>query len=240
MALVGSGEYLPTMEAIDRRLLGAARSDPARVVCIPTAAGLEGQASFDRWAQMGLAHFAGLGARAECAGITDRAAADDPRWAALIEQADLIYFSGGDPLHLYQTLQGTRAWSAVQAACARGAAFAGCSAGAMILGRLVPDVQSPNLDLHPAFGLLPPQFILPHFDRLETYRPGTTALVQTWLTDGQFALGVDENTALIGRPGEEWEVAGAGGAALVTRHAIESIPAGRRLSLPPVAQPAQG
>ena len=41
LALVGSGEYLPRMEPVDRRLL-ASLPDAPRVVCLPTAAGTEG------------------------------------------------------------------------------------------------------------------------------------------------------------------------------------------------------
>ncbi len=41
LALVGSGEYLPSMEAVDRFLLGQLNTE-AHVVCLPTAAGTEG------------------------------------------------------------------------------------------------------------------------------------------------------------------------------------------------------
>ena len=110
IAVVGSGEYLKTMEAVDRRLLAQARrAPPVTVVCVPAAAGEEGDASVARWMQMGVEHFTWLGAYAQAARIIDRASADDPHWAALIEAADLIYFSGGDPLYLYQTMIGTRA-----------------------------------------------------------------------------------------------------------------------------------
>jgi cyanophycinase len=241
IALVGSGEYLPAMEAVDKQLMAsaaAARPSPAgplAVVCIPAAAGGEGDASVDRWAEMGVRHFSRLGASARTARIVDRASADDPRWLPLIEAADLIYFSGGDPLYLYQSLAGSRAWAAVEAACARGAVYAGCSAGAMILGRSVPDVQSPDLALHPAFGRVPAYIVMPHFDMLEHYRPGATALLQGSLSDGQFALGVDENTALVGRPGETWAVLGANTASVLTRDSRRVVSAGQSLTLPEMA-----
>ena len=41
LALVGSGEYLPGVDPIDRYLLSQLK-DPPRVVCLPTAAGTEG------------------------------------------------------------------------------------------------------------------------------------------------------------------------------------------------------
>lgn len=231
-ALVGAGEYLPDMEAIDRRLLAEVVNQPPRVVCIPAAAGLEGEASVNRWAQMGLEHFRRLGAQAECARITDRASADDPQWVAIIEAADLIYFSGGDPLYLYRTMTGSQAWAAVEAAWEGGAVLAGCSAGAMILGESVPDVTDTNLAYFPAFHKLPNCFIMPHFNMLENYRAGLTALLQSRLKGEQYVLGVDEHTALIGWIGKEWEVMGAGGVSVLTHDKIVKHETGSRLKLP--------
>src|SRR5574337_1021959 len=233
-ALVGAGEYLPTMEAVDGRLLAETNGRRARVVCIPAAAGQEGAASVERWSQMGVDHFRRLGTEVEAARITDRASAADPQWATLIEAADLIYFSGGDPLYLYRTLAGTQAWAAVESAWARGAVFAGCSAGAMILGAFVPDVTDADLSFHPAFNKLPNCLILPHFDRLETFRPGATAFIRSRLGDGhaQRALGIDEHTALVGRIGGEWEVMGAGSVSLMTRDEVIVYRTGSRITLP--------
>jgi cyanophycinase len=231
VALVGSGEYLDVMDDIDRRLLAESGRPQPRVVCLPTAAGLEGMESVDQWSRMGVEHFRKLGAHVEALPIIDRASADDPKWAKLIESADLIYFSGGDPLYLCRTLIDTRTWAAVENAWARGAVFAGCSAGAMILGVGVPDVQSPDLAVYPAFNRIANAFILPHFDRLEDFRPGVTELIRSWLADGQYALGIDENTALIGHIGGEWEVMGAAGASLLTRRSTARYAAGNRLTL---------
>ncbi len=232
VALVGSGEYLDVMNDIDRRLLAESGRPKPRVVCLPTAAGLEGSASVDRWSRMGVEHFRKLGAHVEALPIIDRTSADDPNWAERVESADLIYFSGGDPLFLCRTLIDTRVWAAVEQAWARGAIFAGCSAGAMILGVGVPDVQSPELTVYPAFNRIPNAFILPHFDRLEDFRPGATELIRSWLADGQYALGIDENTALVGRIGGEWEVMGAAGASLLTRRSTARYVTGNRLTLP--------
>ncbi len=233
IALLGSGEYLETMEAVDRHLLAQTRrAVPATVVCVPAAAGAEGEASVERWMRMGVEHFTRLGANVQAARIVDRASADDPRWAALIEAADLIYFSGGDPLYLYQTLTGTRAWAAMETAWARGATYAGCSAGAMILGAYVPDVRSRDFGLFPAFNRIAHAFIMPHFDQLESFRPGATAAIQSRLAEDEFMLGIDEHTALVGRPGTEWEVLGASRVSLFTRHAKRVYLTGQRLVLP--------
>src|SRR6202011_4068274 len=64
IALVGSGEYLPQMDSIDRLLLEHVGEGSARVVVLATAAGLEAPASPQRWSRMRVQHFALLGARA--------------------------------------------------------------------------------------------------------------------------------------------------------------------------------
>src|ERR671924_174195 len=122
ITLVGSGEYLPVMEDIDQYLLHSLNVDgrKPRVVCLPTAAGREGDASVNRWSSMGVKHFQKLGAEVSALPIIDRTSANDARWEALIENADLVYFSGGDPGYLYQTMTGSRAWEAARRACDRG------------------------------------------------------------------------------------------------------------------------
>lgn len=52
LALVGAGEYLPGVEAIDRFLLSRLPA-PRRVVCLPTAAGAEAAERLRYWADLG-------------------------------------------------------------------------------------------------------------------------------------------------------------------------------------------
>jgi cyanophycinase len=208
--LVGSGEYLPVMEIADRHLLASLNLNGRRprVVCLPTAAGKEGDASVERWSNMGIEHFQKLGAEVNALPIIDRTSANDSRWESLLENADLIYFSGGDPGYLYQTLNGSRAWEAIRRACGRGAIYAGCSAGAMILGKQMPNFRLAGTQV--AFGLVPARFIIPHFDAIPgIWKPLVFAL-QKQLKKGEHMLGLDENTALIGKLGGEWTVMGEG------------------------------
>jgi cyanophycinase-like exopeptidase len=231
IALLGSGEYLDVMDEVDRRLLAGARNSPPRVACLPTAAGQEGPASVNRWSKMGVQHFERLGARADQVLIVDRASADDPHWAEMIMAADLIYFSGGDPGFLYRTLVDTRAWQSVTSACEQGATLAGCSAGAMILGQYMPSRAALSFELVSSFGWIAHSMVLPHFDRL----PFSTVLlpmVRRKLSDGQYALGIDENTALVGCVGGEWEVMGASKVSILTRHDTRKYPASTRIVLP--------
>ena len=97
VALVGSGEFLPDTESIDRALLQLGDDPPPRVAILPTAAGQEGPASIDRWLELGTAHYERLGAIPVPLPVVDNASANDPDLADEVASADLVYFSGGDP-----------------------------------------------------------------------------------------------------------------------------------------------
>ncbi len=231
IVLVGSGEYLPVMEDVDRHLLDSLNLNgrKPRVVCLPTAAGQEGDASVNRWSNMGVGHFTKLGAEVNALHIIDRGSANDPHWEPFLESADLIYFSGGDPGYLHYTMNGSRAWSAAQRAWERGAIYAGCSAGAMILARQMPRFRLALTQ--EGFGIVPATFIMPHFDAMPmVFKPLVFAL-KGKLKDGERMIGVDEDTALIGRLGGEWKVMGQGKAHVFTRKEETSYGNGQSFTL---------
>jgi len=233
IALVGAGEYLPVMNEIDRQLLASVDTNgrTPRVVCLPTAAGQEGDASVGRWLRMGVEHFEALGAEVTPAHIIDRASADDPAWESALENADLIYFSGGNPMYLYETMQGSRAWNAAQNAWERGAVYAGCSAGAMILAQRVPNFRAAGLVSIDGFQIIPPAFVIPHFDRIHGLWSAYLFAVRRQLKDDQFILGVDEDTALVGRLDGTWQVMGKGQAHIITRNDQQDFSAGKIVEL---------
>lgn len=231
IALVGSGEYLPVMETIDRHLLASLNLNGSkpRVVCLPTAAGKEGDGSINRWSKMGVEHFQRLGAEVNALRVIDRASADDPQWESYLENADLIYFSGGDPGYLYQTLNGSRAWSAMQKAWNNGAVYAGCSAGAMILAKRMPSFRL--MGTQEGFGIVPAAFIIPHFDAIPgIWKPFVHAL-KNQLKKGETMIGVDENTAFVGSLGGEWKAMGASKVHVFTRKEEKVYSSGESLIL---------
>lgn len=208
IALVGSGEYLPVMESVDRYLLDSLNISgrQPRVVCLATAAGKEGEQSVNRWSNMGIQHFNKLGADVQALPIIDRGSADDVQYESALENADLIYFSGGDPGYLYTTLKDTCAWYAANRAWARGAVYAGCSAGAMILSKRMPSFRLAGTQ--EAFGIVPAEFIVPHFDAIPAIWKPVVFALQKQLKNGQRIIGVDEDTALIGSLKGEWKAMG--------------------------------
>ncbi|HEX7187226.1 MAG TPA: Type 1 glutamine amidotransferase-like domain-containing protein [Actinomycetes bacterium] len=228
VALVGSGEYLPVMEPLERRLLDGR---PPRFVQLATAAAPEGVKSLARWHELGRASAERLGVQQVVVPVVDRISADDAELAALIDGAGLVYLSGGNPPFLARTLRGTRVWSAIEAAWLGGAALAGCSAGAMALTGQVPDLRHPLRDAEPGLGAVPRLSVLPHFDRFAGRLPD---LVLTRLSnppDGVTAVGIDEDTALVGGP-DDWEVVGRQSVWLLGADGRHEHPAGSVLQLP--------
>ena len=204
IALVGSGEFLDGMVGVDTELL---RDRIARVVHLPTAAAREGDGSVGRWVRMGQRHFRRLGVPCTPLLVLERADADDPVCVAEIATAGLVYLSGGDPGYLAATLHGSRVGGAIVAAWQRGAAVAGCSAGAMALMDGVADVRRRGAPPVPGLGLVHGMAVLPHFDRLREWRQDAVAGALELVGPEVRVIGIDEDTALIGGAGG-WTVWG--------------------------------
>lgn len=233
IALLGSGEYLPVMDEVDRYLLancGAVGRKP-KVVCLPTAAGDEGEKSISRWSRMGIEHFTRLDADVQAVPVIDAKSANDLNHASAVEDADLIYFSGGDPSYLYRTMKNSLVWEAAQKAWARGAVYAGCSAGAMILGREMPDFRAMGIRSTAAFGIISVASVMPHFNAIPLFGKPLVATLRRRLTEGEIMIGIDEDTAIVGKVNEEWTVMGKAKAHVFTKTNNESYAAGEKFSL---------
>jgi len=206
VALVGSGEFTPAMEEVDRELL---EGRPQRVVFLPTAAAPEGDRSIAYWVDLGRLHYTRLGVEAVPLLVLDRVGADDAALASAIAGAGLVYLSGGDPTYLAATLLQSRVGDAIVAAWQNGAAVAGCSAGAAALTDYVPDVRHRGRPATGGLALVPHVVVLPHFDQLERWAPGVTQWALEALPEHRVLVGIDEDTAMLGGP-VEWRVRGRG------------------------------
>lgn len=193
LALIGSGEYLPGMQPVDQFLLSCLPV-PAHVVCLPTAAGTEGTSRLKYWHDLAFNHFSKMGvASIQSLEIFDRTRAGQSELIRPIKRSNFIYLSGGKPTHLYESLNGTPAWEAIQGVLKRGGILAGCSAGAMIFGEKIPDLRMASSFTHPGFGFLPGVFIVPHFDEI----PAIIKLGISRLSKKMTMVGIDGYTALV-------------------------------------------
>ena len=166
IGLVGSGEFTPAMEQIDREILATLPKHP-RVVILPTAAGGENP---EDWAYRGVEHFTRLGARSVGLMVLNWSHAEDPSNVAEVEAADLVYMSGGKPARLLAALEGSPLWRGVLLARRRGGWIVGASAGAMVLGDWTLVHAPGSGDGTPTvwtigLGILQGMAVVPHFDR---------------------------------------------------------------------------
>jgi len=200
-ALVGSGEYLEPMEPVDRYLMDKLKQPP-RVVCLPTAAGNEGEERIAYWSNLGIDHFTRLGASVDSLPVIDRKSGNNKQFADRIAKANFIYLSGGRPTYLYETIENTLVWKAILSVLEHGGILAGCSAGAMIMGKEFFSFNGRKS----GFNFIPGAAIIPHFNEIpETRLQRICQQIQPGLT----IFGIDGNTALI-RSGNQYEVAGKG------------------------------
>jgi cyanophycinase len=227
IGLVGSGEFLPQMEAVDTGLLAGR---PGRAVFLPTAAGPEGPESVDHWVRLGTDHYRRLGMEPVPLRVLDRRDADDPAFATQVAGAGLVYLSGGNPGYLADTLRDTAVWRAILAAWKAGAALAGCSAGACALTALADDIRTG--EARSGLAVVPQLVVLPHFDRIEEWAPGIVARRAAGLAADQILVGIDEDTALV-TAGDGWRVEGRQQVWIVDRDGHRSgHAAGAWLALP--------
>ena len=107
VALLGSGEYLPVMDEVDKFLLAncGANGRKPRVVCLPTAAGQEGDTSVSRWMKMGVDHFSRFNADVKDVPVIDKESANEQSHASAVEEANLVYFSSRNPMKSKMTLR---------------------------------------------------------------------------------------------------------------------------------------
>ncbi len=211
VALVGAGEYLPTMLTVDKMLVERVIGT-AHVVVLPTASVPDGAGVPERWAQMGVEHFTQLGVTVEPIMLLNRADAENAEVAARLAAANFIYFSGGKPRYLLETLQGTASWQAILGVFTTGGIVAGCSAGAMVLGGEVFDFPKVWRTL-PALGLVPGIAVIPHFDEAPSQLLSSMARGRSDIT----VVGIDGSTALVGSNGQ-WMVCGRGGVTVFTEN----------------------
>ena len=198
IALVGGNEFRRNCEPMDRALLARLGTGP-KVVIIPAAAARENPSLA---AENGIRYFQRLGAQAEAAMIIDAETARQPPLAARVKNADLIYFTGGDPVYLLETMRDSPAWKAAAEVLQRKRIIAGSSAGAMILGG---QMWAPGEGWRKGLGLLPNIAVIPHHASLASR--WNADHMRASLAEGVILVGIDEATALVGPP---WQVLGPG------------------------------
>lgn len=211
LALVGSGEYLPEMFVLEAMLLDDARQHGKKpmLVQLPTAAGLESKERLRYWEQLGQKQADRLGVESVFLPVFNRSDADNPEFARQIDNAALIYLSGGNPSHLAESLRGTLVGKRLYENWQEGSSIAGCSAGAMALCSKVVGFRLVTSEGVQGLGFVSNMQVLPHFDRYFRWVPELAIKKLVRDTKDATLVGIDELTALVKREGAQWQVFGS-------------------------------
>lgn len=226
VALVGSGEYLPSMRPLERSLL---ENRPPRFVQIATAAVPDGEERVAYWHDLGRTQAESLDATCVIATVSNRDEANDPQRAELVRGAGLIYLSGGHPGFLADVLRDTLLWESIVTEWRSGASLAGCSAGAMAMCSWVPSLRHPFDSGVRGLGLFPSLRVIPHFDAFYQRVPSIVDRFIHGKDESVSLIGIDEETAIVGGP-HTWEVQGRGSAWRLDGERVE-LPSGSVLTL---------
>lgn len=211
LALLGAGEFEDWHAPIDRDLLAGANGD-GRVLIAPVASAPEGDDVFASWAARGLEHFGGLGVPAQVLPLRTREDAARPDVVSMLDDASLVFFSGGNPWYVAETLRDTplcrRLWDRLD----DGLAYEGCSAGVACLTERTFDSDVDDFEKVFKTGLGYTRGVLfaPHWDVLDGWVPGARDAIVASMGPAEILVGLDERTAMIG-DGAAWTVRGQGG-----------------------------
>ena len=212
LALVGSGEYLPQMKEFEQSLIndGLANNKKPIYIQIPTAAAKESENRINYWRSLGEVAAKSLGVTQSFLPIFTRDDANNPELLKNVDDAALIYLSGGDPHYLAETLRDTLLWDLILKNWQSGGSLAGCSAGAMAFSGYVPHFRLSRAQPTQGFGLLKEVRVIPHFDKFFKWIPDSAAKHLLDLPGDSTLIGIDEDTAVVRRANQDWQVWGKG------------------------------
>jgi len=190
----------------------ARRAGPGTLV-VATLASEEPDCQWRRYAKA----FTELGVRrVEHLAIADREEALSPDITQIFDGATAVFFTGGDQLKIVAKLGGTSLLARMRELFEGGGLLAGTSAGAASMGEVMLVAQGPRENSHKVegafymtrgLGLVSDLIIDQHFaQRARIHR----LLGAVGENPGVLGIGIDEDTAVIVRPQESFQVIGSG------------------------------
>lgn len=194
------------------RLLSEAHGIHSRV-CVITTASEQPETAV----QLSMSVFADLGVK-NCVALPIQtvAEANDPGNVQAIQDADIVFFMGGDQLKLSRAFIGTKCMDAINKKFQEGGIIAGTSAGAaaiskqMIYGKKIYEdgkFKEEKVDLYDGLGLSEGIIVDMHFTERNRLARLFAMVAQN---PTRMGIGVDEDTAAILKDDGTIEVLGAG------------------------------
>jgi cyanophycinase len=159
-----------------------------------------------------MAHYERLGISARVLPLKTREDAVRADVIGMVDDASLIFFSGGNPWYLSTVLDETPLWERLRERLLDGLAYAGCSAGVACLTDMTYDSDTQDFDnvFKPGLGYVRNALFAPHWDIVETWIPGAKGYITAATPAGGVLVALDEDTAMVG-DGSAWTVHGRQG-----------------------------
>jgi cyanophycinase-like exopeptidase len=199
---------------------------------IPTAAGRESEVRLKHWQELGREQAEKIGVKSIFLPIYDREGANNQEYADQIRDSALVYFSGGDPHYLADSLVDTPVWQAVYENYLSGGSIAGCSAGAMVLSSHIPNFRLSKSEPTVGLNLIPQIRVIPHFDKFFKWIPESAAKILLNIPSDGILIGIDELTALTKRCNSNvWQISGEGTVHLLKGIKDQKLVAGDKINL---------
>ena len=241
LAIMGSGETAPTMNATHRAIFERLGPD-ADAVLLDTPFGFQENASI--LASKAIEYFRdAVNRRVEAAGLTRTDTGDTvaiERGVAMVRSADWVFAGPGSPTFALEQWRNTAVPDAIGEKLRSGGAVVFSSAAALTLGKVTVPVYEvykvgadpywlEGLDVLAEVGL--DVAVIPHYDNAEGGNHDTRfcylgerrlAMLEPELPEGCFVLGIDEHTGVVmDLDADTAEIVGKG--ALTIRRAGESF-----------------
>lgn len=204
LVICGGGSLPDSVRDRFIRLAGGAK---ARIVVVPTASESadgppqELEEFLAPWRKRGVASAKLLHTRS-------RAEADEAGFAARLDEADGVWFSGGDQSRVTEAYLGTATDAAFRRVLARGGVLGGTSAGAALMTRVMITGGAEKASVGEGFGFLPDVVVDQH--ALRRSRLNRLMGVVGDHPEIKAGVAIDEGTALIvDLKAGRWQVGGA-------------------------------
>ena len=201
IGLAGGDEFRVGCENMDREILASSGKENASVLIVPTAA----DANPVQAANHGVRYFTELGAKCSSLMVLTNNDANDSKIIQRIESADILYFTGGNPEYLLETIKGSILVKAINQLLEAGMILAGSSAGAMVMGSWMR--MPSNDEVARGLDIVQGIVVLPHHENQNPEK--ITDWVDAKVPSGITALGIDAKSACLMTP-KGWKVIGEG------------------------------
>ena len=209
LVAIGGGEDKENDRRVLRRIVEEAKGGAKTVVVVAAASREPVETSrpyLRAFEDMGIPHVRPLD-------LQSRREVEERRTEERLEEADVVYFTGGDQVRLADVLRGSKALDVIRARYEDGAVIAGTSAGAAAMSA----TMLAGGEVEEGLGLLPHTIIDTHFIQRGRFSRLIEAVTQEPHLIG---LGISEDTAFVVRDGHRLEVIGSDNVIVVEGHEI--------------------